>query len=422
MKVRSLKENFSWTLVGNLIYAACQYANLSIIAKFGSLDLVGLFSLGLAITAPVYMFSNLQLRTVQVTDVKDDYLFGEYFSLRLISVIISSLSLLIYIFFSDYNSYSFLVLIGITILKALEHIRDIVLGLFQKNEDMTQISKSQIIIGILTMLSVFIVMFFTHNLAAAILVMILITLFVLVFIDIRKSRKYGFSHPIFNLKSVKKLFILSIPLGLVAMLISLNVNIPRYFLEQYVGLEELGIFASISYLMVAGNMVVTALGQSATPRLAKLYSQNEIKGFVTLLGKLVIIGFVIFLVGYIVTVVAGEWILIMFFSSDFAGYSYILKLSMISAGIGFISSFIGFGTTAIKSFKIQFPIFLFIVLITTVSSYLLIPSMGLEGASFALIISALVNLLLMTTTLIVQIKKQNQEQKKAEGEIKVVKF
>src|ERR1044072_4016691 len=64
----SLRTNFSWTLAGNLIYSGCQWGVLIVLARLGSPEQVGQFALALAVTAPVIMLSNLQLRGVLATD------------------------------------------------------------------------------------------------------------------------------------------------------------------------------------------------------------------------------------------------------------------------------------------------------------------------------------------------------------------
>jgi len=84
LKPLTLRRNFSWTFTGNLIYAACQWGMLVVLAKLGSPEMVGQFTLGLAVTAPVIMFTNLQLRGIQATDAKGDYVFSDYLGLRLI--------------------------------------------------------------------------------------------------------------------------------------------------------------------------------------------------------------------------------------------------------------------------------------------------------------------------------------------------
>ncbi|MCJ7504674.1 MAG: lipopolysaccharide biosynthesis protein, partial [Acidobacteriia bacterium] len=79
----SLRQNFAWTVLGNVVYAACQWGMLVALAKLGSPSLVGQFALGLALCAPVMMLANLQLRAVQATDARNEYRFGDYLALRL---------------------------------------------------------------------------------------------------------------------------------------------------------------------------------------------------------------------------------------------------------------------------------------------------------------------------------------------------
>ena len=52
--------------------------------------------------------------------------------------------------------------------------------------------------------------------------------------------------PRWHLRTLIQLIQLTLPMGLVMMLISLNTNIPRYFIEHYLGERELGIFAAIA--------------------------------------------------------------------------------------------------------------------------------------------------------------------------------
>ena len=56
-----------------------------VLAKLGSPEHLGQFAFGLAMTAPVFMFSTLRLRDVQATDAKNEYRFGDYFALRIMT-------------------------------------------------------------------------------------------------------------------------------------------------------------------------------------------------------------------------------------------------------------------------------------------------------------------------------------------------
>ncbi|HTA56503.1 MAG TPA: hypothetical protein VK805_00005, partial [Candidatus Baltobacteraceae bacterium] len=56
----SLTADFSWTFVGNAIYAAGQFATLMLLAKMVRPEQVGQYALGLALVYPVMMLSNMQ--------------------------------------------------------------------------------------------------------------------------------------------------------------------------------------------------------------------------------------------------------------------------------------------------------------------------------------------------------------------------
>src|SRR5579863_4157044 len=81
-----VRSAITWTLAGNTIYAACQWAMLMVVAKLASADSVGVFALAFAVTAPVMLASSLQLRAVQATDAQDQFAFGHYLALRIVAI------------------------------------------------------------------------------------------------------------------------------------------------------------------------------------------------------------------------------------------------------------------------------------------------------------------------------------------------
>ena len=81
----SLSWNFGWVLSGNFAYALSQWAMLAVIARLGNASMVGIFALGLAVTAPIAMLANLQLRSILATDIANEFGFGEYLLLRLLT-------------------------------------------------------------------------------------------------------------------------------------------------------------------------------------------------------------------------------------------------------------------------------------------------------------------------------------------------
>ena len=119
-----LRVTFAWTLVGNIIYAGCQWGMISVLAKLGSTTAVGQFSLALAITAPVFMLTNLALRGVQATDARCEFSFADYFSLRWLGTAIALLAVLGILVLSRRSSTIIPIVLFVTLAKSVEALTD----------------------------------------------------------------------------------------------------------------------------------------------------------------------------------------------------------------------------------------------------------------------------------------------------------
>ena len=416
LKPLTLRRNFSWTFTGNLVYAASQWGMLVVLAKLGSPEMVGQFTLGLAVTAPVIMFTNLQLRGIQATDAKGDYVFSDYLGLRLIGTGLALLIIAGITLKTGYRWETSLVILAIALAKAFESISDVFYGLIQQHERMDRIAIALMIKGPLSLLLLGIGVSLTGSVVGGAIGLAIAWGLVLFGWDLRNGRlilnnashhtdaadllvadvalkkSQNLLYPRWHQKTLRKLVLLALPLGFVMMLISLNTNIPRYFIERYLGERELGIFAAMSYLMVVGQMVVSALAESASPRLAKYYATGNSTAFRTLLLKLVGVGLMLGAAGVFVAVVAGRPILTLLYKPEYAERADLFAWLMVAAGIGYVSSFLGSGITAARYFRVLMPLFALVTGTSAIAALWLIPTEGVRGAAIALVISALIQL------------------------------
>lgn len=426
----SLRKNVSWSFTGNVIYSACQWGMLVVLARLGTPEQVGQFALGIAITAPVVLFTNLQLRAVIATDAKGEFAFQHYLSLRLLLSFLALLVISIIVAFTDYRTETLFIIVAIGISKAIESISDIYYGYMQFQERMDIMAHSLIYRGIGSLIAVVVAMWLTGSVLAACCLFTLVWLAVLLRFDIprvtrlRKARLLDSGSSVaeaedvpFSLqlissqrKSLWKLTRLSFPLGVVMLLFSLNVNLPRYFLENYRGEYELGIFAALAYLIVAGNIFVQALGQTTRPRMAKLYAAGNYKEFCKMLFSLSAIGIFIAVAGVVVAALFGEEVLWLLYGPDYSRHASSFVWIMVAGGISFAVSFIGCAMGAMRAFKEQVMPFVIVAVATLIASALLIPEHGIKGAAFALIIGNFVNLIAMIVVLVHLFKKRQRSE------------
>src|SRR5699024_10233415 len=190
-----------------------------------------------------------------------------YYSLRTITNIVAIIILMFVLLFTNYSYKLSLIIFLVGVVKLLESQSDIMFGYMQRNENMDKISISMMIKGIGSLILTFIIYYYLQSLVYVVISMIIVRLLTIIFYDKPNIKKMGVGEIKLHWNKVLfKLFLLTFPLGLSTVLGSLKTNVPRYFIESFSGQYELGIFASISYLLVAFGTIVNSLGQAVTPR------------------------------------------------------------------------------------------------------------------------------------------------------------
>jgi len=398
---RSWRSNFAWALSGNVVYAACQWGMVVVLAKLGSSFMVGRFSLGLAISGPVLMFTNLQLRSVQATDARRRYSFGDYLGLRVMTTLTALAAIVSITFAQGYRQQTAMVILAVALLKAIESFSDVFYGLFQLNDHLDQTGKSMMVRGALSVIALGAGLYLTHELVWAILVLAAAWLAVLICWDVRRGRRFAsLVWPSLHLDRQWRLTRLALPLGLVMALVSLNLNMPRYFIEAHLGEYQLGIFSAMAYTTVAVATFADALGHSTIPRLARYYADGDLVSFRSSLLKLVAIGGGFGLISFAAARAMGARVLTILFTPEYAAHAGVFVLLVIAAGISCVASLLNYGITAAQCFRIQVPMFLLVAGGNAAACAWLVPAFGLKGAALALVIAACVHLTVSTSVLL----------------------
>jgi O-antigen/teichoic acid export membrane protein len=399
---RSLQLNASWTFFGNVLYASCQWGMLVVLAKIGSPEMVGRFAFALAVTAPVFMLTNLQLRAVQATDMSDQFAFADYLGLR---ILCTALALIVIGGITSFGGYSIsvgAVIVVVGVAKGTESISDAIYGLVQRHERMDLIAGSMMLKGVVSLAAFAITIALTGKLVLGVAALAASWCVVLCTYDFSLAHRFteirGWqgAHPAFAPRftagTLARLARLSLPLGITATLGSLVSSVPRYFIEHYAGARALGFFAAVAYLMVAGSLVTNAICQSAVPKLASRHASGDLPAFRSLLLRLCAVVAIPGIAGILVAILAGKPVLRMLYRADYAGYSDIFTLLMIAAAIYCVTAVLANGMTAARILRPQPALFAVVVLAAAVACFFWVPAYGLRGAAFALILAAVTEL------------------------------
>jgi O-antigen/teichoic acid export membrane protein len=395
---KRLRYNISWTLIGNTVFAAAQWAIIVLIARIGSPEMVGSYALALAITAPIFMLANLNLRAYQATDVRDSFQFGQYVSVRLMTTAIAMCVVAGICLLGAVQPAHVAVVLAVASAKAFETISDATYGLFQRHEELDLVATSLMLRGCLGLVGMAGGLVIGGSLAAGAAGMAFGWLLVAATVDAPRSRRFA-ARPELRLGSEAfNLIRRAAPLGLVMVMLAISQNIPAYVIEYSHGTEQLGFYASVAYFLIGGRIISSAVSQSSSPRLAHFLAQGDASGFRRLLHLNLLLGFGLGLAGVAISALIGEQLLGLVYGQAYAEYKVLLICTMAAAGLGFPAAFVGAALTAARKFRAMVAVNALSLAVTASLCWWAIPRFGLLGAPLAV---GIVFLLKVTLNMVV---------------------
>jgi O-antigen/teichoic acid export membrane protein len=399
----SLCAAFSWTFVGNAVYAAGQFTMLMLLTKLVRPALVGQYALGLALVYPVMMLTNMQLRSVMNSSTRDRAQFGHYLSLRLLTTSVALVSIFGITRVLRYDRELTEVVLMVGIAYGIETISDVYYARLQLHDRMAEISKSLMARALLSVLGIAAATYLTHSVVWGIAGVAAARAIVLLGYDIcarthalREQTKWLSLNeelvPRFDLGEQRELLWRSLPLGIVVLLTTLNSSIPSFFIEHGISERDLGIFSALGLTISVGNMAVVSLGQSAFTRLSRAYASGNITAFGSLLLVLLTCGAGLGACGMLISKFAGREILTMLFRPEYAERADLLPWIMAAGGVLFMAQFVGFGMTAAGFYHSQVYLNILANVSLVAACYWLVAGKGLLGAILAMLIAAVMQL------------------------------
>jgi len=386
----SLRRNFAWAFVANAIYAASQWGVVVLLAKWGSAEMIGELGIALAVSTPIITFCQLQLRPIQVTDAAQHFRLGHYLALSIVMMLLA-LAIVSGVAGLAYRP-SFLLILVIAINQAIDSYRDSFQGAMQKHERMDRASISRMVTGLLYATCFALGLRLAHSLLLAASAAIFARLAIMFLYDMPQviaieGQGRSVLRPVFEFKPLWRLGRLGLVLGLALSILTLEWSIPRFFLERLYGTQSVGFYVALWTLGQAGLMVVAALGQSASPRLARHYLEDR-HAFAALVLKMFLLGLLLGVAGVLVAVFWGKPLLAILFKPEYVQYHSQLVLIMISSGILYASSFLGYSLTAARRVGVQVAVSVTAAVVMLVFSLLLVGPYGITGAAWAGIAAA----------------------------------
>lgn len=381
---RGLLSDFTWTLLGNGIFAACQWGIIIILAKLATAEVVGQYSFSQGILTPVLMLAAFNLRVAVASDLKNEFTNREYVGFRLLTLTVGIIAAVL-VALSTARSHMVVAIVAIVgVTQAAELTSDMLYGIHQRGGDLVRPATSMMVKGVIGLMALTAGIYWGHNVLLGLACLTATRAAILLLYDIRGTipnrENVGRWRAYFQWRRHLQLYKVVFFLGLLSLFSTLISMIPRYFIELSLGPRELGVFTAITSLTAIGLMPVGALGSAAFVRLARAFTALQSNEVLKILGVLLALSFAIGSCGIIAAYSAGPQILTLLFRPEYAARSDLFLIVMIMGAIMFLSASLGISLSAARIFRRQASLLASVGVIEGLACWILVPRMGLSGA------------------------------------------
>ena len=395
---KTLAKNSLYTLISNVALAASNWLVLVLIAKSFETAQLGGFVLALSLFSPAFLLASFKIRTLLIVDHEWRFKPEHYACARIFANLIA-VAVITFLAQAFYPSLSWELLALVAIYKLSDAWAEFCHSYMRRHQHFEIISLSTSLRAFLTILGLIaaILMDASFHLiiavwtCAAVAFCIIDSILFFKYWDEPDLERFSFMRVVTlaSLSNALKIYKTHLTIAIALLIGALFVHMPNYALAHYYSPSQAGIFATISYFLIAGGILINSLSQAATPQLVANFKNKNRQQFNGIVLKLCGVGLFLGCIGIAIAFILGEWILRLFYNQEIASHSTVLTWVMMAAGIRYLYIFLGTALAALQEFKVQTRIASLGFIVLFIGLFISVPESGMIGAAQAMAVAAL---------------------------------
>ena len=407
----SVKRNIVWNSIGTFVMFFCQWLMMVLVVRLSGYADSGILSLSISCGNVFLIIAAFGVKTYQVSDVKEQFQAGHYYAAKVFSIILTLIVAGIFVLVSSYEDVEKTAIILYALYIMVYSYSDAIYGELQKKWRLDIAGISMCIRHIAALVLFCLLIALTGDIRFSILIMLISSLAVLFLYDLPQSKKRGHVgiRPDFTEKKGLLLLKECFPFAIYTFLHTLVLTVPKLAVRGYYDKNVLGIYAAVmapvTVLQVAATFVInplsTLLAFHLQDKKIKELSKIILKCFGMLAGFLA--------AGILISVFLGKWGLRILYGEDITAYSYLLVPMVFVSVMTALTILLGNLSIVLRDrmgANLSGGMGLAAVII---SSIFLVPSHGMQGANYSLIIGLFVQDVVLLLGIFRKMKKEGYQ-------------
>jgi O-antigen/teichoic acid export membrane protein len=331
------RSTYLWNMINAMVAAVQSAVILAVITRTNGIEDAGIFSIAYAVASLMLFIGQYGLRRFQASDVTEQYSFGEYYAMRILTCLVMIIASCIYcvygIVFNDYSVEKAMIVMLVCLWKVIQAFSDVFEGMMQQKGRLDISSKASAL-RIFMGTGIYIVfLLITNNLMLSTIVCVLLSLVIMLITSINAAWEFNKLSVVFNKKSLVSLAVAGFPLFL-SYFLSLYVgNAPKYAIDSYLSDELQAYYNFIFMPTFAVQLLVNFIFVPILTTYAKLWAEHRFQEFKRALKKQILLILVLTIVVLLGAFLIGIPVLSFLFGVSLDQYRIELCIVILGGGM-----------------------------------------------------------------------------------------
>lgn len=357
-KDTQFRKNFIWNILGTGFNAFNSLFFMIAVTRINGVDNAGIFTIAFSTACIIYIVGVYAGRIYQVTEPDKSITDKEYIINRIITTVSMLILVILFSIIRGYNIFKSTIFLLLTTYKALEAFSDVIYGILQKNEKLDIAGKSLFFKSLISVIAFVTIDLITKNMTISIISIILVSLLILIFYDLKNGIKYiDLKIPV-KKENIIKIFKAGLFTFAISFLGMYVLNAPKYAIDSYLENNYQTIFGIIVMPATVIGLVAQFLIHPYLNRIVALYEENNLKGLNKLALKLITYILGVGVISSILAYFLGTQVLGLIYGLDLSAYRLGLLIIIIASTLYTIGVIYSSILTTVRETFSQFVIYI----------------------------------------------------------------
>ena len=404
------KYKYIWFTMGTACFALATLVMTIVISRLLGETQAGMFSVGLSIAQWLVTIAYFEIRTFQVTDVRNEYSFKYYLTLRILMCIITFLASIVYVVFNNYDIQKVIIILLVCLYKISDSIADTFEGEFQKEDRIDISGKSEFYRVFFSILVLVIAVAVSKNLILSLIIMNVVAYGMIVLLDISIAVKRVSVRMTGDMKRLWKLVKMCIPLAVSTFLSTYIINSSKLSVDRVLGDEAQLYYTAVFMPNMVINLFSGIIFKPMQTAMAVNYYEKKYKNFWHIISKMILIitgfTFVCEVGAYVVGLPVLSWL----YGVNLKEYKLTLLLLLLCGGINAINIIFYYVLAIMRKQKYMTILYIIVCLVSFLIMDTMTGKMGLMGASLGYLILVSLLAALLLVYIIIQTRRNTKNE------------